>query len=127
MLDFTHNQHGNDWLESVSQQDVYIANKYISNEPTDFSSTRIPLLSHDLGGTRVTADDNASKTAALSSSFFLPPPISSSVPPDVVYTRPLCGIKYFSKNHSHQVFKTLSLYKAPEPDSIPNMVYIKCL
>ena len=87
----------------------------------------IPLLSHDLDGTMVTVDDNASKSAALASSFFLPPPISSSVPPDAIYPRPLCGIKYFSKDHIRQVFRTLSLYKAPGPDGIPNMVYIKCL
>ena len=31
LLDFTCNQHWNDWLESVAQQDVYVANKYITN------------------------------------------------------------------------------------------------
>ena len=102
-------------------------NKYISNEPTDFSSARIPSLSYDLDGTKVTVDDNTSKAAALASSFFPPPLITSSVPPDVVYPRPLRGIKYFSRDHIRQVFKTLSPYKAPGPDGIPNVVYIKCL
>ena len=31
----TRGQDWRDWLEAVSQQDLYIANKYISNEPTD--------------------------------------------------------------------------------------------
>ena len=33
------NQDWTDWLKSVSQQDLYIANKYISNKPTDYSNT----------------------------------------------------------------------------------------
>ena len=35
----TRSQDWTNWLEAASQQDLYIANKYISNEPTDYSST----------------------------------------------------------------------------------------
>ena len=97
-LDSTCNQHWNDWLESLSQQDIYIANKYIASEPTDFSSARVPSLRYELDGVQVVADDNMSKAKALASSFFPPPPVSSSVPPDTVYPRPLHGIKYFSRD-----------------------------
>ena len=34
----TRNQDWTDWLEAASQQDLYIANKYIMNEPTDYSN-----------------------------------------------------------------------------------------
>ena len=74
----TRNQDWTDWLEAASQQDLYIANKYISNEPTDYSNTRIPSLrtvtNNNLPST---ADDNASKAAALAESFFPPPPTFS--------------------------------------------------
>lgn len=126
-LDSTRNQHWNDWLESVSQQDIYVANKYITNEPTDFSSARVLALSYVQDGARVIADNNTSKAAALASSFFPPAPISTSVPPDTIYPRLLRGIKYFSRDRIRQVFKSLSPYKAPGPNGIPNVVYIKCV
>ena len=36
----TRNQDWSDWLESATQKDLYIANKYITNEPTDYSNAR---------------------------------------------------------------------------------------
>ena len=74
----TKNQDWTDWLEAASQQDLYIANKYISNEPTDYSNARIPSL-HTVTNNNLpsTADDNASKAAALAESFFPPLPTFS--------------------------------------------------
>ena len=43
------------------------------------------------------------------------------------FARRWCGIKYFSRDRICQVFKTLSPYKDPGPDGIPNVVDIKCL
>ena len=38
VMEETHGQDWTDWLESATQQDLYIANKYITNEPSDYSS-----------------------------------------------------------------------------------------
>lgn len=38
--------HWVDWLENISAQDVYLANKYVTNEPTDYSNARIPAPAH---------------------------------------------------------------------------------
>jgi hypothetical protein len=38
----TCDQDWKDWLESISQQDLYIANKYITSEPSNYSSACIP-------------------------------------------------------------------------------------
>ena len=37
-------QHWTDWLESIGQQELYTANKYLISEPSDYLSTRIPSL-----------------------------------------------------------------------------------
>jgi hypothetical protein len=84
-----------DWLENVDRRDLYLANKYISSEPTDYSSTRVPPLHIKVNGADGLAEDNNSKVEALSQSFFPPPPITSSVPPNIAYPEPLKGIKFF--------------------------------
>ena len=123
----TRDQDWKDWLESISQQDLYIANKYITSEPTDYSSTRIPILRTTSNGLPDIAEDNAAKAIALTESFFPPPPAISHVPPNQVYPTPLRGPRFFSKSRIRQVVKTLSPYKAPGPDNIPNIVLMKCI
>ena len=44
VLKETKSQDWTDWLEAASQQDLYIANKYISNDPSDYSNARVPSL-----------------------------------------------------------------------------------
>ena len=85
VLEKTHNQDWVDWLESVTQQDLYIANKYITNEPSDDSSARVPTLKTVTNGLSSIADNNESKTAALADSIFLPPPSFSRVSQDATY------------------------------------------
>jgi hypothetical protein len=123
----TRNQDWKDWLESISQQDLYIANKYITSEPTDYSSARIPTLHTTSNGLPDLTEDNAAKVAALTESFFPPPPAISHVPPNQIYPMPLRGLRFFSKTRIRQVVKLLSPYKAPGPDKIPNVVLMKCI
>ena len=122
----TRNQDWSDWLEEASQQDLYITNKYISNEPTDYSNARVPSLCTTTNNLPSTADDNSDKAAALAESFPPPPPTFSHVPPNVIYPPPLKGIRFFSRAHICQVISLLSPYKAPGPDQIPNVVLMKC-
>jgi hypothetical protein len=83
----THNQDWTDWLEGASQQDLYLANKYIASESTDYSNTRIPSLRTHADGIPDIADNNDKKVRALAESFPpLPPtgvficPTASSLP-----------------------------------------------
>jgi hypothetical protein len=94
----TWDQDWKDWLESISQQDLYIANKYITREPTDYSSARILTLRTTSNGLPDLAEDNAAKVIALTESFFPPPPVTSHVPPNQVYPTPLCGPRFFSRS-----------------------------
>jgi hypothetical protein len=123
----TRDQDWKDWLESISQQDLYIANKYITSEPTDYSSTRIPTLRITSNGLPDLAEDNLAKVAALAESFFPPPPTVSHVPPNQIYPTPLRSPRFFSRNRIRQVIRSLSPYKAPGPDKIPNVVLMKCI
>ena len=34
--------HWSDWLEEATPKDIYIANKYITNSPSDYANARIP-------------------------------------------------------------------------------------
>jgi hypothetical protein len=105
---------------------LYLANKYISSEPTDYSSARVPPLRTKVNGVDGLAEDNISKVEALLQSFFPPPPATSSVPLNTTYPELLKGIKFFSQARICQMFNTLSPYKVPGPDSIPNVVLTNC-
>jgi hypothetical protein len=97
LLTTTKKQNWIDWLENVEQRDVYLANKYISSEPTDYSCSRVPPLRIRVNGVDGLAEDNEVKVNALSQSFFPPPPASYLVPPNATYPEPLRGIKFFSR------------------------------
>ena len=74
----TCNQDWIDWLEGASQQDLYLAKKYISSEPSNYSNTHIPALHILTNGLPDLAEDNEQKVMALVSSFF---PSPCQIPP----------------------------------------------
>jgi hypothetical protein len=124
----TREQDWKDWLKSILQQDLYIANKYISGEPSDYSSTRIPSLRTFSNGLSDLAEENSAKVTTLADSFFPPhPPETSHVPPNQTYPTPLRSPHFFSKTRIRQVIRSLSPYKAPGPDKIPNIVLMQCI
>jgi hypothetical protein len=88
LLVATKKQNWIDWLENAEQRDLYLAYKYISSEPTDYLSTRVPLLRIKVNGVDGLAEDNISKVEALSQSFFPPPPAT-----------PLCHQTLFIQSH----------------------------
>ena len=99
----TRDQDWKDWLESVSQQDLYIANKYISNKPSDYSNVCIPPLRTTINRLQDTAELNEDKVKALAESFFPPLLLISHMPPDQNYPTLLCGPRFSSRLRIHQV------------------------
>ena len=123
----TRSQDWMDWLEGASQQDLYLANKYISSEPTDYLNARISPLHMYTNGLPDVADDNEKKVKVLAHSFFPPPPAVLTVPLNQIYPTPLKGPHFFTRSKIRQVIQSLSPYKAPGPDKIPNVVLMKCV
>jgi ribonuclease HI len=116
-----------DWLENISAHHIYTANSYVSSEPSDFSSARIPSLKTSTNDLPSIATSNTDKIAALSNSFFPPPPAQASVPVNFVYPQPLPGIKFFTKERIKQTVRQLKPFKTPGPDGIPNIILSKSI
>ena len=114
------------WFKAASQQDLYIANKGISNEPTDYSSVQVPMLRTTTNNLPSCVEDTIAKSAVLVESFSPPPPLFSCLPLNPEYPMLLKEVRFFSRARIRQVICTLSSYKAPGPDKIPNVVLIKC-
>ena len=97
VMEETRSQDWTDWLESAMQQDLYIANKYITNKPSDYSSARVPTLKTSSNNAPGTAEDNVAKAKVLADSFFPLPLPSSWVLLNAAYLPPLKGIRGFSR------------------------------
>ena len=118
----TRNQDWINWLEGASQQDLYLANKYISSEPSNYLNARIPALRIHTNGMPDLTEDNKQKVKALASSFFPPLLNTSSIPPQQEYLTPLKGPCFFSRERIRQVIRMLNPFKAPGLDKILNVV-----
>jgi hypothetical protein len=121
----TKQQHWRDWLEKAKDPDTWTAHKVISAPPTDGGKAKIPKLKHRIGEEDVTASTNEEKSAALARNFFPVKPQDESQADD----RPMKTSKGAGKITREQIrahLKTIKLYKAPGPDSIPNIVLSRC-
>ncbi|GLB42959.1 hypothetical protein LshimejAT787_1204080 [Lyophyllum shimeji] len=73
--------HWIDWLENIDARQIYTANKYVVNEPTNFSCDRIPNLKTKVDGVDKIATTNVEKAETLAESIFPPPPLAPSPTP----------------------------------------------
>jgi len=125
-LKYTKKQHWRDWLKKAEEPDIWMANKYISMPATDGGKARIPMLKHKVDGQEVTARTNSKKSSTLAKGFFPPKPTESAAHPNPKYPKQCQGgIKITADQIQKQLCK-LKPYKAPGPDSIPNIVLTKC-
>jgi len=62
--------HWQDWLKDITSQQIYVANKYVTDSPSDYSNPCIPTLKTINNSIPATATSNSDKVQALSSSFF---------------------------------------------------------
>ena len=74
-------KHWLNWLEEADSRDIYNANMYITNTPTNYSNARIPMLQSSMpDGSKVLASENSEKAKTLIKKFFPPPPINPCTP-----------------------------------------------
>ena len=122
LIESTKKQHWESWLENASDRDLWTANKYASNPPSDGGKTRIPdLVFKEADGSSRHTNSNDEKSIALAESFFPPPPLHPSIPHSA-YPEPADFFSYFTRDHIKRVTRKLPAYKAPGPDGVPNVV-----
>jgi hypothetical protein len=120
-------EHWENWLTNASERDVWTANKYATDPPTDGGRTRMPTLKFtDPTGEIRHTNSNQEKSTALANSFFPPPPARPIIP-HTIYPRPADIFQYFTPDQIRKAAKKLEAYKAPGPDGIPNVVLKKTI
>ena len=126
-INTTKKNHWVKWLEDATIMDIYMANKYIHSDTTDFSNTHIPNLqvSDPMGNIPVTVSDNAAKAKVLVKMFFPPPPASPTIPA-TADPKPLPARGIFTRIDIRKAIKNLKPNKAPGPDGIKNIVIQQC-
>ncbi len=126
-LETTKQRHWRDWLERAEDLDIWTVHKLTSSQVTDGGKSRIPILTHRNGGTERKAATNEEKGNMLASCFFLPklpqPAMTQGELPDI---EPCCKADTITKDQLRRQLHKLKPYKAPGPDSIPNIVLTKC-
>ena len=128
-IEETKKKHWTDWLKEATPRDIYIANKYLNAEPTDYSSSRIPDLKVKTGPTdsdKIVISENSDKAKELISTFFPPPPPTPNIP-NFVYPEPLKHKGRFTRDDICSTIKKLKPFKAPGEDGIQNIVLQQCV
>ena len=119
--------HWKEWLESMADNDIWIASKYLTNPGGDGGKSRMPTLkTKDAQGRTTLATSNEEKSEVLARSLFPPPPPISSVPLDHPYPTPAEKWTEITPDQLSQAINKLSPYKAPGPDGIANIVFQRC-
>lgn len=111
------------FLENAEEQQLWIANKYISNPASDGGQTRIPTLKvrrEDGSTEEVKSNEDKSKTFARTP--FPPPPAQSSVPRSPKYAAPVHDDSEITRGQIRCNIGRLSPYKACGADGIPNIL-----
>ena len=123
----TKKEHWVNWLEDAAGNDLWTANKYISNPAGDGGKMRIPTLhTKDSEGNDTLAITNEDKSKVFTKSLFPSPPMHSSVPQGFIYPNPTDNWTPITKEILSKAIAKLSPYKAPGPDGIANIVFQRC-
>jgi hypothetical protein len=109
----------------VDDPDIWTAHKCTSAPSGDGGKSRIPVLKLTCNGQEHTAASNEEKSSLLAKSFFPPRPPDDS-PIHFVYPKPICDFDPINRDQIKRQLARLKPYKAPGPDSIPNIVLTKC-
>ena len=84
LIDKSKKEHWEEWLLNASERDIWTANKYATDPPTDGGHTSMPnLMFPNPDGTPHHTTTNNEKSKVLARSFFPPPPPSPLFPPRI--------------------------------------------
>jgi exonuclease III len=121
--------HWVEWLSRITDLDVWDAHKFLSAEPSDGGTTRIPTLELRHPTTKKvieTAVTNEVKSQWLKKEFFPPAMEVSSVPAIPLYPPPAWEWKPVSDALIGCAIDCMKPYKATFPGTTPNCVFKEC-
>ena len=126
-IKYNKKHHWRDWLEKAEDPDIWTAYRYISTPALDRSAKCIPVLKTTQNGVETTAAMNEEKSEMLAKTFFPPRPmISITNMQRQNFLDPICPMDNITHEQITKHLRKLKPYKAPGPDSIPNIVLSKC-
>ena len=125
LLEHTKRQHWRDWLEKADDPDIWTTHRYMSTPAGDGGKSRIPVSKLTKEGQENTATTSKEKSRMLASTFFPPsPPENTAL--HFVYPKPVAKFNHIPRDQIKQQLARLKPYKAPGPDSIPNIILTRC-
>lgn len=110
----------------MEEPDIWTANCYTSAAASDRGKTRIPTLQYTAEEQEVIARSNGEKGKVLTKVFFLPKLQGDRIQPGLKYLYQCKGNIKITVEQIQKQMKRLKPFKAPGPDSIPNIVLTKC-
>lgn len=119
-------EHWEQWLKDIDSDNVWTAHKYADSPPTDGGAARIPTLKRFTNGQPEEVDINEEKSKLLYETFFPCPPQRPPTNASTQYPQPACDFTPISDEQVHRAIRNLSPYKAPSPNGICNVTFIKC-
>ena len=120
--------HWETWLTNVADKDLWLANKYTTDPPTDGGKSRmLTLKAEQENGSIRQAVSNEDKSNILAKALFPPPP-DTPIVPATCYPKPADEyFHFFTRHQIKSAASKLEAYKAPGPDGIPNVVLKQCI
>ena len=122
--------HWKEWIEHITENDIWKVNKYMNASPTDYSTQRIPHLNRPKKGKTTTSKEKAKRLAEV----FFPAPTDApesvlpfrektppTVPPELQRT-----FTVFTPERIIETLRNISPYKAPGHSGIPNVALKHC-
>ena len=122
--------HWSNYLEEMTADKIWTANKYLKDPPGDGGMPRIPSLkSKNALGITSTTDDNKGKASIFAKTFF-PPPLQQTQQANnqqhKIHPEPYPNPPPITANQILAHISKLQPYKAHGPDGIPNIVLKEC-
>jgi hypothetical protein len=118
------NEHWEEYIDNIDPQTVFALNKY-TDQSTDISPTVIPSLVIDATHPAQLATTNEEKAEVLAKAFFPAKPVNLPTLDEMPRANRLKDPTKVTEPKIHEVISSLSPYKAPGPDGIPNIVLMK--
>ncbi len=115
------------FLQEVDMHTVFKASRIVLSPASDYSRARIPAMRDSRNEGAPLAVDNQDKSQLFFEDFFIPPANlgTLNIPARPKYPKPAFKYTQVTNRQIDLAIRHLAPYKAPGPNGIPNVVYVK--